>query len=105
MRTFKAIEIIFASTIATLMLASGAAAQQHYSRFEDRLADRAAALQSAPAADRAPAVSWYERKTSRGIGASDAAGSEAIAPVVRFHEQAPSCSATLAARPQRPWCG
>ena len=106
MRTFKAIEIILASTVATLMLASGAAAQQHYSRYQARLADREQALQSAPAAERAPAVSWYERKTTGSVGSSDTAPSEGITPVTRFHERsAKSCTASLSLRPQRPWCG
>lgn len=105
MRTIKAFEIIFASTIATLILASGASAQQHYSRYEDRLADRTEALQGAPAAARAPAVSWYERKTGRDGGSAGSVPSARITPVTRSHEQAPSCTASLATRPQRPWCG
>jgi hypothetical protein len=99
MKTFRAIEIILASTVATLMLASGAAAQQHFSRYEDRLADRSEALESA---ERAPAVSWYERRTGRGVESSEAA---IAVPLLHFHERAPSCATTLALRPQRPWCG
>jgi len=102
MRTFNAIEIILASTVATLMLASGAAAEQHFSRYEARRAARDEALQSAPAAGRAPAVSWYGRKTGH-IAESSAVA--ATVPFSRFHEHtARNCSASSAKEPQRPWC-
>lgn len=103
MKTLKSIEIIFASTVATLMLSSGAAAQQHFSRYEDRLADRTEAVQGAPTAERAPAVSWYERKTGQSSGTG---ASTTVPSITRFHERAPkNCGATLARHPQRPWCG
>jgi len=105
MKTRRITEIILASSVATLMLATGAAAQQHYSRYENRLADRSQALQSLPAAERAPAVSWYERKTGHSADSTDAGASAIVAPATRLHRGAPSCTATLATRPQRPWCG
>lgn len=126
MRTSAIIGIVFASIIATGTLASGASAiesreradvtepsaqplmlaetPRHFSDYQARLDESASQLQGA--AERAPAVSWYERKTGRGAESSPEVAPASATPFTRSHDRAAkSCTASLALQRQRPWCG
>jgi hypothetical protein len=129
MRAFRIIsEITLASIIVTLALASGAQAtdqralagvtqpppaqlivlaeaSRHYSDRTARVAERARASEAASTAQRAPAVSWYERKTGQSADSSAAPATTVATPSTLHGQTARNCTATLALQRQRPWCG